>query len=848
MRTSILLTSSAIALGAALVCPATALAQDAPIPTVVVETDAEVAPVQRFGETIDSGTTTISRGSIDARAPGSGDVNEILRALPTVQFSSVQGRADRDTLQDLRPENLSISGGSIYENLFTLDGVSVNSRLDVSATNPQNFIEGNAAASAQTVWVDSSLVDSLTLRDSNVSARYSQFTGGVLEIRTRAPGRVFAVETYYGETSPDLAEFVVSDRANDALGGVLPPQPDYEKSRYGVTVDMPFGDRVRTLLAYNLSEATVTNYRGANWVQYGSYGLTSRNETVMLKADADLAQDLLLTSQFVWSPYESRFSHANGIDNYTTLNGGGFTGKVGLEGARGDAAWTLELSHAFSNNDRDSDRPGTVNVSTSGGSGIDWCSGSSCSLGGPGILNQSQSETALEGVWEQPLAGGILSAGFRFAQIEGEKGQPYSAAFRHVGTTAYPTVPNEVNPNTVCADPAEEAAGTCVTGRYALAQRNDTTAFHTKVDLTSSGVWAEYETELAGFQVRGGLRYDHESFLGNHDFAPRLSISRDLGWGLNLTVGANRYFGRSFLGYALRENYPGNRIYQRRPTIVGTQRIWSNNWYLSSHSETARYSNADLSTPYSDELTAVLSGVVPFVGGEFRLKGITRDGEDQFAMSRATTEVYDRETGGTSTRQVYTITNDGSTRYEGLSLEYLRQLGPDHAITLSANRSHTSSTNISYFDLADETEYEGALVYFRGEVLPRLQVTANNQLEDYASPTTVNADWSARWFDGRSRTNVNVYWRDGFERIEDTLANIMVGGVRYDVFDTVAYDDAISSNLSASLELTRSSWGTAVLDVRVENLFNRVMDQDYASTTQPYQLGRNVWVSLKYQY
>src|SRR5690606_115649 len=125
---------------------------------------------------------------------------------------------------------------------------------------------------------------------------------------------------------------------------------------------------------------------------------------------------------------------------------------------------------------RDSERPGTVNVSTT--AGIDWCSGSSCSLGGPGILWQEQKDTTLKGRWTQPLGVGRLRAGFEIADISAEKGQPYSAAFRHVSSTAA-QLRVEVGPQTVCLDPAEAAAGTCVTGAYALAQRNDATAFDT---------------------------------------------------------------------------------------------------------------------------------------------------------------------------------------------------------------------------------------------------------------------------------------------------------------------------------------------------------------------------------
>ena len=62
------------------------------------------------------------------------------------------------------------------------------------------------------------------------------------------------------------------------------------------------------------------------------------------------------------------------------------------------------------------------------------------------------------------------------------------------------------------------------------------------------------------------------------------------------------------------------------------------------------------------------------------------------------------------------------------------------------------------------------------------------------------------------------------------------------------FASSFSANLSASLELARTAWGTALLDVRVNNLFNAVLEQDYTSTSQPYQMGRNTWISLKYRY
>ena len=93
-------------------------------------------------------------------------------------FDSDQGLATQESIQDMRPAKVSISGGQFYDNYFSIDGVGVNSRLDVvDIGNPQDYNEA-AGGSAQSIWLDSNLLESVTVRDSNVSARYGGFTGG----------------------------------------------------------------------------------------------------------------------------------------------------------------------------------------------------------------------------------------------------------------------------------------------------------------------------------------------------------------------------------------------------------------------------------------------------------------------------------------------------------------------------------------------------------------------------------------------------------------------------------------------------------------------------------------------
>ena len=98
------------------------------------------------------------------------------------------------------------------------------------------------------------------------------------------------------------------------------------------------------------------------------------------------------------------------------------------------------------------------------------------------------------------------------------------------------------------------------------------------------------------------------------------------------------------------------------------------------------------------------------------------------------------------------------------------------------------------------------------------------------------------------RTNVNARYRDGFQRVGDTGVNTTINSVSYDVYDKIDVSESVDVNLSVQAEIARGTWGAVSLDVRVNNLFNSVLDYDYVSTSEPYELGRNAWVGIKYRY
>lgn len=801
------------------------------------------------GDGVNIGVSTISREAIEARQPGNGDVNQVLKILPHVYFSNNEGTATREDIQDLRPSALSISGGQPYENSFILDGVAANSRIDtvtiLATSTAAAHYDNTAGASAETLWVDSSLVDSLVVHDSNVSARYGAFTGGVVEINTRAPRLDYGASLHISCTNNSLVSFKIDARTREALGDNVPAEPDYEKCRKGVSVDLPINERLRVLAGYSQSTAEVTYYKNANYGG-GPYGLKSESENILLKLEADLPRDLLLTAQYSYTPYEQEYEGNNLIDAKVHTKGGGKSGKLGLKNTAGDTRWTLDLTYAKSDTSREA--PGVFYSWPTAIIG-DLCASTSCSVGGWGDIEQYTTDINLKGTFTRPVGPGAVSGGFDFGHTEVSKSRKEDhASYRLYTSTALdqPDFRRQyfVGSSILCAndDPI------CVPGVGLLNNRQVYPAYGVKVKTDSYALWGEYDFTHGNLDIRAGLRYDRESVLDNDNFAPRLTVSYGFPWA-KVTFGANRYYHQSFLGYAVQSATSRTLVYRRTTSQVEGGRL-ANDWFLYSVSTGYTYDGVALRTPYSDELTLGLTRTL--LGGDARVKFISRRYKDQ--VTRAETDekaTYVDELGNTLTYNIRVPANGGKSEYDGVSLEWARNFGR-HTISLSGNWAETK-TNIdigdAYMDYSGDYSYDGDLVYYEGEVRPLLAVIAENGRLDFASPGLANANWSAHWFGGRLKTNLNARWRASFDQIEDTGVNVRIDGVSYDEYAVVHYDDSVSFNGGLDAEIVRRGSNVVSIEVRGTNLLDTLPKiTGSTSSSQPYRFGRSFWVGLKYRY
>ncbi|MDK9445261.1 TonB-dependent receptor plug domain-containing protein, partial [Pectobacterium atrosepticum] len=85
---------------------------------------------------------------------------------------------------ELAPENVSFHGEKFYNNNFMVDGLSNNNITNPGADNGEIDKEPSGyrptqlpAGGTQSFWINSELIETLEVFDSNVSAKYGNFTG-----------------------------------------------------------------------------------------------------------------------------------------------------------------------------------------------------------------------------------------------------------------------------------------------------------------------------------------------------------------------------------------------------------------------------------------------------------------------------------------------------------------------------------------------------------------------------------------------------------------------------------------------------------------------------------------------
>ena len=222
-------------------------------PAVAVESADEIPTLGQVtvtgqAENSLSGTSELAGETLHQLPRKNSSLTETITILPRVQIGEEQRTSEN--AGEILPPRISISGGRAYENNYSVDGVGLNSLIDPLADN-QNAID-QVPGHPQRAFIHQDLIESVTVYDSNIPARYGRFVGGVVDARTRMPADQLGGNISLRTTRDAWTKFQVDydDRDDFDHSNSFNQQPRFKKYDGGIELNVPINDQIGLLGSY----------------------------------------------------------------------------------------------------------------------------------------------------------------------------------------------------------------------------------------------------------------------------------------------------------------------------------------------------------------------------------------------------------------------------------------------------------------------------------------------------------------------------------------------------------------------------------------------------------------------
>ena len=668
-----------------------------------------------------------------ARAPiGNGNITELLRSNPNVQFSNNADSAS--TAGEIKPNEVSFHGEKFWDNSFIIDGMSNNDNINPASaartgnarqpagTNPHDLPEGGT----QSLWLDPSLLKNLEVFDSNVSAKYGNFTGGVINAELKDPDlEKHHGKIYYRTTRSAWTDYYTNQEPTPQYIDV---QPKFVKQTYGITLNTPITPNFGLLFNYEKTTSDIDYYHLSVRTQEGGLVQNNQrrsNETFLLRGVYLPDNGDLWRATLIYSPHVSRMPKQNTLNGNFENTGGGLQANLSWEKQFEWVKMISYLGYKSTGNEIEHDEadyyryttsiPGYLNAMQWGGTGKTY--------------TKKQTYTAKQEFKLNEFDTGPLSHHIEFgwqADISKAKYQRQSTNTQYYYRNASRLTCNGA---AQCQDGVQYA--------YTKSQWNPRSLSANDSDYAA---YVQDQIKWGNFDLNFGLRFDYSKFYKNANLAHRLSASYDVfgDQSTRIFAGANRYYARSILAYKMREDISRSERYQR--ALLNEQ---PQDWVLRSAVNNAIPTKMTrIKTPYSDEFNLGLSQKI--LGSNVTLKWVHRNGKDQLARE---TRIIDGST-------YYVLNNEGKTKNDTYTLTIespktykFKYLELDWSISGSINKTKTN--NRSYD--ASSTDDNEKVVY-------------HNQLMNVVDlpPEDFNAPWKVIGTLSTHFPQINLSWDHRF--------------------------------------------------------------------------------------
>jgi len=813
-----------------------------PVASPVIDDKVEDLPTVEVRDVAPGTPSALNRQMIQALPTLNGDITSQLKINPNIQFSESQ--LSSQTGGEIAPAEISIHGAKPYQNEFMVDGISIANDIDPGSTASREDME-YVPGSAQALALDADLMCDIQVRDSNVSAEYGRFTGGVVQAELCKARKTLGGKVSVAYSGSNWSHLIIDPARQSAFenSSTADDQPQFRKWTYKASVE------TRPSPDWGLAISTVRRTSDIPLKQFTASGETNTqtrlNDTLALKADWSPADSRNKADfSLIYAPNEGTYFKQNAKNSDYTLEGGGLALSARLVRELTSQTLTQQLSYSETTQSRRSDAdyyaPWRWSAAKNWGDTSTSSNPANTSSieGGFGNLDQTLQ------VWNYKIKSELNSwelGSTRHNIVSGLDLKQQQAQYQRLDDLTQYYTPTSITAwsaslsQAACAQDTQGCSTTPTLANGSLGQyfkgRYVYEAGTLDLNAQSFGAFLEDSMRWKAWTVRLGLRADYDSLVDDTNIAPRSSVDWDVRDNLRLTAGANRYYGRSLMAYALQEKVR---------TLRYTQTRSSNNitWSAATQNKPANRLQ-DIDSPYDDER---------YLGAQWDLQqwgqwnlGLTaREGKNQIIK-----RVYRNQT-GCDANQCYVYTNEGGSTTTDLTLSWASneswKLGStDTTAWMAFNKSNVRSNYNTYAETYGAADDE--IIQYDGQFIKYADMPADN----YNRPWTLRLAAITKLPKQHLTLSNVVRIRSGYEQMTQT-GTTDYNGTTVDVWSRTKLPTAIT--LDTVFQWTPYIHKQQQLDIKltVENILDRANMTTASSSYATYERGRTFLLEVGYQF
>jgi hypothetical protein len=491
---------------------ATGTSSVAEVSSEQVPTLEQITVVGQAGDLI-SGKSELTGELLQSLPKKNSSISESITLLPRVQIGEEQSTSRN--AGEILPPLFSISGGRAYENYYAVDGVGQGSLLDPLADNPNALDE--VPGHPLRTFIHQDLIDTVTVYDSNIPAKYGRFVGGVVDARTKMPANKFSGIFSLRTTDDSWTEFHIDEDDREDFYGSddFSNQPRFTKYDAGIELNIPVSEELGFLAAYKRIQSDLELSHFGDWITKNK-----TLETFFLKSVWTPQSTNLVELTAAYTPSEEDFFLSDVKDSNFTIERGGYTLNGMLNGE--SPLGTYEISAAFLESTNTRDAP-THLYSWRITPSKDWGAivGTRTSReGGFGDIENSEKSFQLKAdLLSKQFTSGTLTHAFN---IGGHYSWDYGEYNRT--ETTYTHSSATLSSDVICApgDPA------CADGEQYFGNRNVYASQKQDASLNYFAGYLEDLISIGPVELRPGVRISYDDFMKNTNTAHRLAGTWDI--------------------------------------------------------------------------------------------------------------------------------------------------------------------------------------------------------------------------------------------------------------------------------------------------------------------------------